>query len=599
MARNPDGTGAKIGPRIATLVTEAHAVATRKSLPLKHRLAMQVQHDFFNLVGHEIEANAGEIFDRIADNPHTPAHYKKLLGFMARGYGQWQTMVASMVVGQTLSPSILQILNNDLAPAVYHAVGSNPNTELSATQLAEAFVRNLVDQNYLYDKGNRNGLNNAKLDVLANLATNRIDPTTIIEALRRGVIGELEATQYLILNGMDPDSVQITLQMKNVVQSPAVLAEASIKGLINPDEAARQAALSGMDKPTFELLTIDTGDSLDVTSLMEAYRRGIIDQTRLVHGIRTGLLRDEWVDVVEALRFSPPPPSDAINAAVQNHLPIAEAKAKAGESGLNPIDFDWLYQTYGSPLSFTEMINLYHRGLATEAQVKQAIKESHTKDKYVDLAFELKRTLIPARQIVQGIAAGAITKAEATQRLLDLGYIPADAALLVSEGVKTKKSPHRDLAYAQVVELFVDQAITEGDAIAALATLGYDLHAAKELLAIADARTARAHQRAVIEAIRVKYVTRQITETTAQADLDKALIAPAEVARLFALWALEMAVPTKHLTVPQLGKLVKAGALSLDDFLTRVTGLGYSAGDAQLLAVYEGIATPTTGGTRG
>lgn len=600
--KDPATLGAKLGPRIAQVVQHASLAGKRASLPLSHKLAMQVQHDFFNLTGHEIETNFGHVFDRIANHPDCPAPYARLFGFMARGYGQWQTLVASTVASQSLAPSVLQIINNELAPVVYEAIAAEPNALLGVNQLAELFVRGLIPDGYADDQARRNGFDYARFTHMVELATQRLDPDQAVQALHRGLITNDALPAYFQLAGLDGAVNDIVVGLGRTLQTPSVLAEAVVKGLLDAATGAQIAAMSGFDREDFALLTLVTGDSLDTTSLSEAYRRGIINSERLVHGIRTGLLRDEWVDVVEALRYSPPSPAEAIDAAVQNHLGLGEAENIAAMSGLDPQYFQWLYETAGSPLAPGQMHELYNRGLVTEEQVNQAMREGRTKDKYIALSFQLKRRLIEARQIITGISVGAITKAEASSRLAAEGFDPEDVILLIAEGTKQKTVVHHNLAYSQIVELYQATAIDRDDATSALQALGYDLHEINSLLALADLTGARKAQTAMIAAIRAQYLAGVLDEAQASAALDNDHVHPNERDALLHLWDVEHRTPTKTLTVAELGKLGKEGVITGDYFLTRIANLGYSTTDAELLAAYYSVPIgppPAAGGSGG
>lgn len=394
-----------------------------------------------------------------------------------------------------------------------------------------------------------------------------------------GVAGAIEA------GTVDQTAARSRHQTPGVHLSPELLAEAVLKGVADTNTAADEARYSGVTADRFGVMVGAAGEPIGLQEMLEAYRRGIIDEARLQHGIRQSRVRNEWTDVIEALRFAPMSPASAIEAAVQSHLTIEQARAIAAEGGLFPAHFDPLYETAGSPPGIQEMLELWNRGIATEGQVDQAIRESRVKNKYVPLIKAARRRLPPERTVVSMVHQGVLDAPGGIAKLLDLGFSPEDAALLVQEGLNTKKAADRDLAKGEIVTLYEDGTIDAAKAGAMLGKLHYDAEETGFLLELADHRRERQYTQALITRVHARYVSFKLDRSEASAQLDAAHVPTPARDQIIRLWDLERASNIPTLTVAQLEGLVRREALDPDEFLVRVQQLGYTLDDAQALLV--------------
>ena len=137
--------------------------------------------------------------------------------------------------------------------------------------------------------------------------------------------------------------------------SPAEAALAALRGNWSSDDGANESKLSGLDRKRYDILELNTGEPPGLMQLLEAYRRQIIDRDRLVRGIRQSRVRNEWVDVVEALQFAPVSAGEVIQGLVQGHLSLGDAAVRLSQAGVNPDNLGWLFETHGRPLGPQEM----------------------------------------------------------------------------------------------------------------------------------------------------------------------------------------------------------------------------------------------------
>lgn len=365
--------------------------------------------------------------------------------------------------------------------------------------------------------------------------------------------------------------------------TPDQMAEAVLKGAADEREAVGEALKSGVNQSRLEMLVKLTGDPPGPQELMEALRRGYIDEARFEHGIRQGRIKNEWIDVLNALRYAPPSAGLAIAAAVQNHLSRDEAVKKVSEAGIDPANYQWLYDTHGRPPGTVEMIQLLRRGKATSDEVAQAIRESDVKDKYIPAILELAHVTPPQRTVVSGLRQGAVDEAQARTWLGHLGLDGPAQDMLIREAHNTKSQTVRDLSMSEAVTLFTDGLIDEARLVAMLHSLRFTDEAAGELVQLAKIKRVHAATVAAVNRVRSSYVAHRIDRGTANTTIDALGVDADTRDHLMVLWDEERATNRRLLTEAQVHALRKATIIDDAGFLSMHVAMGYTEADAGLL----------------
>jgi hypothetical protein len=371
--------------------------------------------------------------------------------------------------------------------------------------------------------------------------------------------------------------------------SSADAVDAWLRGHINLERAHDLMSENGLIPRDQDIALANAGNPLGLEELLEAFRRGLIDEARFVHGFRESRYRDEWAGIALKLRYRPMSTADAVEAAVQGHLTLEAARDLAEENGLLPADFMALYQTAGEPLSRTEIEQLYNRGLVDLATVEQALRESRLKNKYIDDAVKLHTRLPEERAILQLVEFGALTAEAATGELLKLGYSPHYAAAFVHEAEARATGGHRQLATSQVAAMYEDKLIGRGEAEQLLEQLHYTSGTAGMVLNLADHARRQKILNTGITAVRAQFVKHRSGVLEATADL-AALKVPADAVALYlTVWQLERKAEVKTLSEAQIVKAYNKNLfdadpqINYDVALGRLEQLGYNAADAALL----------------
>lgn len=379
--------------------------------------------------------------------------------------------------------------------------------------------------------------------------------------------------------------------------SPPDLADLVVRSYMDLAVASGVAAKSGVSADDFALLVKAAGDAPDTTTLMEAYRRKIIDltgtgvdATTVEQGLLEGRLAPKWNAMIEALGVLPIGVADAVDAVVENQIPYADGQEYAYQNGLDPAAFKILVNTRGNPPSPTELADMVKRGIIPvkgtgpdALSFEQGIAEGATKDKWIP-AYEAAMAVLPPESTIQAwVKEGVIDTADAISRFKALGYDESSAENYVAEAVATTTSQYRQLAESDVVALYSGRAIDAPAATTMLNTLGYSDDVAAEILAVTDFHVEVGIRNNAIGKIRTYYLARKITDNQAITNLDALQVPATQRTELMAAWQVERDSNVKLLTESQIADAWDYGIMDADTAIAELEALGYTPYDAYVV----------------
>ena len=375
----------------------------------------------------------------------------------------------------------------------------------------------------------------------------------------------------------------------SLVLSPAEVALGVIKNTLGNIDPLSEVGDSGINPERFQVLVDNTGEPPGIAELLQALRRGIIDRTRLDHGIRQSRLRDEWEDVIFALRYAPPPAGEVIAGYLKGHLSAAEAATRLSEAGTDPTNLEWMRATAGRPLGLEEMLHLWNRGEMTEADVDAGIRQSDINNDYLAFAKQLRHYFPPPRSVVPMLRSGAITETQARQLLTFYGVGEPWATAFVTEATHTKASAVKDLSQAQTLRMYGARFIDRATATARLQRLGYDDATITLLLDFADEAQHERYTNAVVTRIHSRFVSYKLTEAEARAALTADKIPPGAITDLLALWHIERDANVHVLTPASIVGAYRRQEIGPAETKARLLAVGVQQSDLAIV-VADGFA---------
>jgi len=404
--------------------------------------------------------------------------------------------------------------------------------------------------------------------------------------------------------------------------SPPDIATMVVRGIqlgepattIAPDWAKAEAAKSGLNGDRFQATVDATGMPPDMTSLFEMIRRSIIDESQLELGIREGDTRDEWIPFVSKLRYVQPSPLDMVRAAVQAQMPYDTAKGWATTLGLepagyiedNPDWFDLLYDTAGRPPGPVELGHMAYRGIIgwegrgpEVLSFQQGVSESDIKDKWTPALQRLAQYMPPPGEIKGWLAHGAITPEQALA-LWQMDGVPPDIAkamLFVAqfEEITTDKA----LAKGDILTLVQENIVSEDQAAAMLARIGYPLAEAETLVNMAHWRYSMETLRSAVSRLANSYTSYEITAAQAEQGFQALGISADQVKQLLGTLTVQRQVQRTKPTATEIAKVFQYGGLDFTEAMAMLENFGYSAENAWIVlyAQNEGSPGPRPPGT--
>jgi hypothetical protein len=580
---NPNDIGSKLGPKLVKLISESVAATKLKLLDTEHRARVHSMQTVIDRAGAEIADLYRPIWQEVASEMDIPDYVRDHMEKIMSGRHQWQAIAGTALGYSGAGSSLSTIISNFLAPGVRFAVGKDPQLLPSPETLISLGTKGTMDWADVYTYCHGQGYADFTIGALQDGSYAWPDLSTVLELVRRNVVNEIDAHTYLTRAGIPPQLQDGLLALVDVVQSPADLADMVVRGIMDQDQAAAQALQSGVSNVNFANLVLDTGEPPGLMQLLEGYRRGFIDQAALEKGIRQSRYRDEWIPLLEQLRFEPMSVADAVNATIQNYITPADAAVIAEQNGLAPGAVDTLIKTAGEPLSRTEMSDLVNRGQATEAEFTQAMRESRVKDQYIPFAFALRRKIPAVYEINLALSHGAMDNATAVALLMDYGYDEKTAEILTKSGVSQKLATHTANITTSIVDAYESFLIPRADAEKLIEGMGYSQAEADYVLQGADFRQVAKVVTQATSDIRSRYVGRKITAADASNDLDALGVPSQQRDVLLTMWGIEVSANTRTLTEAQIVKASGLNLITSDDATSRLVALGYNATDAGLL----------------
>jgi hypothetical protein len=584
--------GGTVGKKVSRLVADTSVYARQKMADHNRKLGALLLDDFFSLVSSEIRGTAGPLFAPIADHPDSPDWAKSTFNFLARGNGQWQTFLAGNALGAGMGAGIGTLLTNELEPVIGSLVAANPHGRLSPETAARCVTMGIGGFASPSLDALRQGIPENRFNALVALNYQLMSPADIQEALNHGVIDTGRAVDFMRRAGFHPDHIDYIMALRHTFIQPATLAAMVVRGVVSQSDGAIHASRSGLRPDDFGLMVRATGNPPGAQELLFAYRKGQIDKGRLEHGLRQSDLRDEWIDVIEGLRFQPMSTEAAVSGVVQSVLSPAQGQQIAEQNGLQPDHFPRLVEIAGNPPGPETAMEWLRRGIIDEPTARQAMRESNLKNKYIDAMLRTKVRLPPQDSVRAMFRKGVLDRNVALDTLLKLGFEPTIAAALLNAESATKTDKERDLTKSEVRQLYADRAITRADATEMLVALGYDQAEADFILDLSELARLRKFAEAAINKVRGAYVAYRLDDNTVGTLLDSLQVPSDQRDELLALWGIERSTISRGLTEAQVVRVARKGLITPGDAYNKLLFLGYGSDDATLLLMDAGIIEP-------
>lgn len=407
--------------------------------------------------------------------------------------------------------------------------------------------------------------------------------------------------QQLINTVMQPVFVGLAREINDKLPltplTPDALADMVNRHIIEEAAAQDYAAQSGIAGKDFQRMVAAAGDGPAPGDLVEALRRGIIDEqgagpdsTSFEQGIAESRIRNKWLPVIKELGVREPSPADALDALLEGQIDQATGEELYHKFGGDPEYFQMLYNTRGSAPTPLEAAQMARRGIipweGTGPDVvsyQQAFLEGPWRNKWLDPYRQDAAYYPPIRTIVTMLHHGSIDDATALQWFKYQGASDEVAAAMLADAHTTATARSKELTASQITTMYTEGLMSQGEASAALLAAGWTQASADLLIQHADVVKANQTRNQAVTRIRTLYLGRSIDAGAASNALD-ALSVPHDARdQLLAAWKVELDNSVRRLTEAQYAAALVYGVMDQATAMAGIVAEGYSAHDAWVL----------------
>lgn len=401
------------------------------------------------------------------------------------------------------------------------------------------------------------------------------------------------------------------------------------------EEATRQ----GIGNDRFDAMVSEAREAPGLSTLLELWRRGIIDGDGFNHGLAKAKLEPRWTAWLRELHDVLLSPDTLANARQQGFVDERRQHSESALQGVTSDRADILYELSGNPPGPETLQRALNRGVIDQGTFDQAIREGRTKTKYTDFYRQMARPILSAATYVRAYLKGHITQAEMHAGGAKWGYTPTDLDLWYQSegrpatvhqihigyargarlpGARNEKDAidksvaqsdirpeYADLLYASRYSypsafvlrgLVQSGAITEKEGEDALLFSGWEPTFAKKVATSwagssgapsADPHIAKA-QTQLWTQTHASYLNRESSQTVARTKLAQAGVAATAITQILGIWDHERELIRKGLTPANVKKAFAKGSRNnatgqpwtRDEALAFLVGLGWSANEA-------------------
>lgn len=503
---------------------------------------------------------------------------------MAFSFDRIATGALEQIIGYGVGGAAQPVVEWVFRPVAYEVNRLNPNLILDPATLAVAQVRQHGKGVDYTGEASESGINSARYAAL--LETIWTPPSTgeAIALYQRGKLDPGALKEALIRGGMHPDYVDQYVELARVLLSPQDAAMARQQGFLTDVQARQVSALQGVEAADADLLFELSGLPPGAEQMIELWRRGEVDESRVRQSLIEGHIKLKYADDVLKLRYTPLSASIAAEALIRQRMPQEKAIQIADQNGIRREDFLLWSDMLGRPIAPGQALTLARRGEFTFDQFKEAVARSDVRTEYADDLWKLRRVIPPLFQISRLLAAGSIPHDLGVKYITEEGYDVELAHAIADAAGKAKTSKTRDLAAGQIDALYESGLETKEWAVSALVGLGYEADEAEWHLELLDARRLLAALQSRLNRIHTLYISHKIDHNAAADDLVSLGISDEARGLLLETWDEERTANVSVLTNSQIGQALKHAGMPRPDAVMRWMQNGYSEDDANWLA---------------
>lgn len=392
------------------------------------------------------------------------------------------------------------------------------------------------------------------------------------------------------------------------------LVESLYRGNIDEEEYYEKMKKLGYDRDMADYLISNRRQLLSPEASIRALWREEWDWDTFSDNLKKQGWSDEDIKTLEKISRFYPSPSDFIRFSVREVF-RPEVVEKYGydkdfpediipyvkKAGMDPEQLKWYWRAHWELPSPTAGYTMLHR---LQPDVIQVIGDKYKKlglnpDKIATDMDTLRELLLVSdypeywRDRLLAISyqpltrvdlrriytLGLIDDEELKARLMELGYSPDDADLMVRFYKVYKNRSDRDLTRSQILDGFEEKLITRNEALELLQAIGYDPDEAEFIVTLEEAKIRDKEVKDQIAVLRDMYVNGAITKDKLKSELEKLDISLTKVERELIRAEQEKKRATQTPSKTDLVKWLKLDIIGVEEFIAKMRSIGFQDDD--------------------
>lgn len=441
----------------------------------------------------------------------------------------------------------------------------------------------------------KHGLSEADAGVVSRLLPAYLSPSEVANAIQQGhlsnpgILPDLDtnvtpapgATAPTAPDGQPPSSVPLT----QIGFDPLLEAEAS-----------------GITEARLQVLANLAGLPPGQHELLQMWNRGLIDEESVNAGIREGHTKTKWIGPFKRLRWSVLSELQYVEARVRGWITNEQLYAGGALTGYTKEQLDLLHSTHGRPISARGVARGLARGgkrldpvadftganpIAADGSAVapipdtlfKAMQQSNVQQQWYDIE---RHDIVNYPSLFMLNRLSIADPSYIPRAVTILGYLiydPVDITAIekywndqTGAGTAVKKE-----TLSLLTQEYLSGVLSPAAFTTALGGLGYTAQQAADLIETTNFKAASTERTRNTKLIEKQYVALKISEAQARTDLAQLGWPAGVIDNKINAWNIERQIAVTTLTVAQIEKALKAGALTPADATPLLEDLGENA----------------------
>ena len=421
-----------------------------------------------------------------------------------------------------------------------------------------------------------------------------------ISTIGSSIVNALRLTLYAgALHKPFLDAVEDRVNREHPTQELDIgsVLEAWRRGVLSPEQAREEIATHGYSAERIEVMR-ELGERLTpISDAIRYVQRGLVGENELHETAQQQGFDRTQSELALAASFAPPSFADAITAL--NHARVAAAniapasltepapdimRIVARQAGIGQDAADTAWRAHYATLPGGLVAAAYFRKFITWDQAQAMFAAINLPPELHRDYLNLQRPRIAGRQAITMVRAGILEPGRAHDILTAEGYVPEDVESIIAYGLREGVAPTVEqataldgLSQSTVLSLYDDRALTRDDAAMLLTQLGLGADSVELTLMLRDLRAQQQERGELRDLIIARVQSGAYTWEEAQSELALAGFTPEEIARTVEMAQRVRATRTKQPPEGSLTHMLLAGIITEDDYFAAMVSAGYPA----------------------